>query len=125
MNHASFLSAYETMTPEERAAYWRKEQRQEQQYTLRSLFEHIKINNWLIAWTKRWLIKAKHDFQAGLLDEEEFKQMLLLGAETIQSNQDCNALLQRDVAHYTKYPIGTAKRRQYIKEQARRAHYGR
>jgi len=124
MDYASFLAAYETMTPEERAAYWRKEQRDEQRDTLRTLFTLTKLNNWFIAWTKRWLTKAKFDFEAGLLSEDEFRNMLLLGAETIQSNEEANAYLRREVAHYTKYPIGTEKRRQFIKQQARRAHYG-
>lgn len=118
--HATWLAMYETLSPEERAEYWRQEQRKEQRATIQMLDDLINVSEELIWHAEQFAERASMQYVDGDIDEATVRERLTLAADVIKGNQNTIKDARRDIAHYTKYPIGSAKRRDYIKQLVRR-----
>ena len=121
MNELStWLAMYEQLTPEERAEYWRQEAKREQRAIVNGLHEHIELDEWFVQYAKDYAADAKQLFMAGKIGEDELRKRFILAIDVIKGSEGNIKLLRRDVAHYAKYPLGSKKRADYIKQITRR-----
>ena len=82
---------------------------------INQMYEWIQTDKYIIENTKAWLHRSVEKFKNNEMDEAKLKSDLLLGAELIQGSEDSILMTRAEIAHYTKYPLYTEKRRQWYK----------
>lgn len=107
MNHASLLEILNEMTEEELAAYWREENTKENRRFIHQMHDWIQVDRNIIESTKDWLRRCVERAD----DNEKLKGELMLGAELIQGCEQSILITRAEIAHYTKYPLYSEKRR--------------
>ena len=103
------------MTDEELAAYWKKENAKANIGYTNQMYGWIQTDKRIIESTKQWLHRCVEWFNHNELDEAKLKENLLLGAELIRGSEESILLTRAEIAHYTKYPLYSEKRRQWYK----------
>jgi len=119
-DYASELAVLEAMTPEERRAHFQQEERESHAPMMAGFHEHIELCEWFIDYCTGYIEKRQYAFLDGVIDEATLRKDLQLAIDCINGNKETIKTLRRDIAHYSRYPLGTQKRRDYIKQQARR-----
>lgn len=110
-SYDSYRSMLADMTDEERAAYWKRENAKENIGYINSLHHNIQLNNQIIANTKRWLHETVEQFKTGSIEEDKLRENLLLGGEIIKGYEDDTGRTRAEIAHVTRYPLYSEKRR--------------
>lgn len=112
-SYHSYKEMLESFTEEERAEYWKRENRMENLRFINQMHEWIQVDKRIIDSTKRWLQQCVERFHNDELSEDKLKENLLLGAELIEGCEDSIKQTRAEIAHYTKYPLYSEKRRQW------------
>lgn len=99
------------MSPAEQAAYWRRENQRENLNLLNSLHESIQLDKRMITSTKQWLYQCAYH----TADDAKLKELLILGADIISLSEASINVTRSLIAHYTKYPLYSEKRKQWVK----------
>lgn len=116
-SYESYLSMLTDMTEEESKAYWKRENAKDNIGYINSLHHNIRLNNQIIANTKRWLTETVEQFKAGTIDEDKLRENLLLGGELIKGCEDDTGYTRAEIAHVTRYPLYSEKRRMWYKSK--------
>ena len=103
------------MTPEEEAAYWKRKNARDNLRFINQMYEWIQTDKHIIENTKAWLHRSVDKFKHNEMDEAKLKSDLLLGSELIKGSEDSILITRAEIAHYTKYPLYSEKRRQWYK----------
>lgn len=113
----SWLETYLSMTPAERAEMLRKELMAENQAIINGLLDEIDWCDMFIKSTKVNLKELVHAWQREKTDitDEALKTRLKLGAESIELCEKYIMVCRKEISHWTKYPIGSIKRRDYYR----------
>lgn len=114
-SYDTYKAFLEEMTPEEKAEYWRRENAKENLSFMNQMYGWVDTDNRIIETTKAWLHRSVAKFNEHLIDDVELKESLLLGAEIIKGCEDSILKTRAEIAHYTKYPLYSEKRRQWYK----------
>lgn len=119
-DYESFLLAYESMSDEERKAYWKRENARENIIYLNSLHKNISLNNKIIQNTQWWLKDMVNDYTSMVAEPDEeytknLKESLALGAELIAGCEADTGRTRAEIAFVTRYPLYSEKRRQWYK----------
>lgn len=114
-SYDSYKALLDEMTPEEKAQYWKRENTKENLSFMNQMYGWIDTDKSIIETTRAWLHRSVAKFKEHLVDEATLKQDLLLGAELIQGSEDSILITRAEIAHYTKYPLYSEKRRQWYK----------
>ena len=121
-NFDSYALALQSMSDEERKAYWKRENARENIIYLNSLHKNISLNNKIIQNTQRWLKDMVDDYTS-MVDEpdeaytKKLKESLALGAELIEACEIDSGNTRAEIAHVTRYPLYSEKRRQWYKSK--------
>ena len=121
-NYESFLLTYADFTEAERRQYWKKQNAIENITHINRLHNNISLNNSIIKQTKRWLQDLVDDYTERVeepteADTAELRGHLALGAELIQNCQADTGRTRAEIAHVTRYPLYSEKRRQWYKSK--------
>lgn len=114
-SYDSYKELLDEMTDEERAAYWKKENAKANLGYINQMYGWIQTDKRIIENTKAWLHRSVDKFKHSEIDEAKLKSDLLLGSELIKGSEDSTLLTRAEIAHYTKYPLYSEKRRQWYK----------
>lgn len=119
-DYESFLLAYESMSDEERKAYWKRENARENISYLNSLHHNISLNNQIIKRTQHWLKDMVDDYTGHVGEPspeytQQVKESIALGAELIEGCEIDTGNTRAEIAHVTRYPLYSEKRRQWYK----------
>lgn len=115
---ASFLDIYAEMTSKEQVNHWKQEDIKDNHNIIEQLHYDIRLDEWLIQDTKDWLQGLVYKIE----DTAELKKYLIVGAETIEVCEDNIKYTLAEIAHTTKYPMYSIKRRDYYRTLRRRNH---
>lgn len=105
------IKLYNSLSDEEKNRMRKREIAQDNLSLINSLNEDIRLNNWFINNTKQWLRRIATDPKYA----DKLREYLILGAEIIRGCEELNGYCRRDIAHYTKYPLGSEKRKQFYR----------
>lgn len=119
-NYESYVLALESMSDDERKAYWKRENARENVGLLNSLHHNISLNNRIIKSTQRWLKDMVDDYTSMVAEPDEaytqkLKESLALGAELIQNCEIDTGNTRAEIAMVTRYPLYSQKRRDWYK----------
>ena len=114
-SYDSYKELLDEMTDEEQAAYWKKENAKANLGYINQMYGWIQTDKRIIESTKQWLHRTVERFKYHEIDEAKLKENLLLGAELIKGSEEGILLTRAEIAHYTKYPLYSEKRRQWYK----------
>lgn len=114
-SYDSYKAMLDEMTPEEKALYWRRENAKTNLSYTNQMYRWIQTDKGIIENTKAWLHRSVEKFKSNEIDEAKLKSDLLLGAELIKGCEDSILITRAEIAHYTKYPLYSEKRRQWYK----------
>ena len=82
---------------------------------INQMYEWIQTDKYIIESTKAWLHRSVEKFKNNEMGEAKLKSDLLLGSELIKGSEDSILMTRAEIAHYTKYPLYSEKRRQWYK----------
>ena len=113
----SWLETWYSLTPTERVEMLRKESMANNQSIIDGLGNEIVWALQFIESTKVNLKELVHAWQRTDTDitDDVLKSRLKLGAESIELCQSYIQICRKEIAHWTKYPIGSIKRRDYFR----------
>lgn len=80
---------------------------------INQMYVWIQTDKSIIENTKAWLYRIVEEFKNNEIDEAKLKEYLLLGSELIKGCEDNILMTRAEIAHYTKYPLYSQKRRQW------------
>lgn len=105
----SYSLMLEEMGDKDRAIYWKREKAKENLVNLNLYYESINNYKYIIDNTKQWLLRVVDNET----DPDKLKEKLMLGAEIIQNCEQGILSDNASIAHYTKYPLYSDKRRHW------------
>lgn len=114
-SYNSYKAMRDEMTPEEMAAYRKSRDARNNLLYINQMYEWIEVDEDIIELTKAWLHESVERFHMNEIDESKLKEDLLLGAELIKGCEDSILITRAEIAHYTKYPLHSEKRRQWYR----------
>lgn len=111
----SYKAMLDDMTPEEKALYWKRENAKENLMYINQMHSWIQTDKSIIENTKQWLHRCVERFNNNEMDKAKLKENLLLGAELIKGSEESILQTRAEIAHYSKYPLYSEKRRQWLR----------